>query len=87
MTKIDVVTKVKKWIEYDYKSTERYVFSNSSLAYKNGKETIYNALTRSFGIVLFAINELLDYDSEESLMIQKWWDDEMLPKFRELERR
>lgn len=87
MTKTDVVTKVKKWIENEYRYTERYISSNSSLIYKNSKETVYNALTRSFGIIMFTINELLDYDSEESLMIQRWWDDVMLPKFRELEKK
>ena len=85
--KYTVAEKVTTWIENDYRNTEKFISSHSSYANKYGKETVHNTLTRSFGILMFAINELLDYDSEESQMIQKWWDDEMLPKFRELERR
>lgn len=84
---LTVTEKVTTWIEREYKNTERFISSDSPLAHKYGKETAHNALSRSFGIMMFAINELLDYDSEESLTIQKWWDDEMLPRFRELERR
>ena len=38
------------------------------------------ALTRCYGAVMFVIN--MDGFDEE---LGKWWDDEMLPKFRELE--
>lgn len=85
--KLTVTEKVTTWIEREYRNSERFISSDSPFAHKYGKETVHNALTRSFGILMFAINDLLDYDSEESLTIQKWWDDEMLPKFRELERR
>lgn len=84
--KLTITEKVTTWIEKEYKDAERFI-SNSLIGYTYNKETVHNALTRSFGIMMFAINELLDYDSEESQIIQKWWDDEMLPKFRELEKR
>ena len=38
------------------------------------------AVTRCYGAVMFVIN-MDDFDDE----LGKWWDDEMLPKFRELE--
>ena len=87
MTKTDVVTKVKKWIENEYSNGKKFISSDSPLAHKYGKEIVHDAFSRSFGILMFALNELLDYDSEEALTIRKWWDDEMLPRFRKLERR
>lgn len=70
-----ITEKVTVWIENEYKGCVTH-HSNP-----------HDALTRSYGVMLFAINELLDYDSEEAKIIIKWWDDEMLSKFRELERR
>lgn len=84
--KYTITEKVTTWIEKEYKDAERFI-SDSLLGYTYSKEAVHNALTRSFGIVMFAINELLDYDSEEAKIISEWWDNEMLPKFRELERR
>lgn len=70
-----ITEKVTIWIESEYKSCITY-HSNP-----------HEALTRSYGVVMFAINMLLKYDSEEAKIIENWWDDEMLPKFRELEER
>ncbi len=70
-----ITEKVTIWIESEYKSCVTY------------RSNPHEALTRSYGVIMFAINMLLKYDSEEAKIIEKWWDDEMLPKFRELERR
>jgi len=84
--KLTVTEKVTTWIEGEYKDAERFI-SSSLLGSVYSKEIVHSALTRSFGIMMFAINELLDHDSEESKIIREWWDNEMLPRFRELERR
>ena len=42
------------------------------------------AIDRCYGAMIFCINNCFD-DYNENLA--KWWDDEMLPKFRELEER
>lgn len=42
------------------------------------------AIDRCYGAMMFAINNCFDDFNED---LGKWWDDEMLPKFRELERR
>ena len=70
-----ITEKVTIWIESEYKSCTTY------------HSDPHEALTRSYGVMMFAINMLLKYDSKEAKIIEKWWDDEMLPKFRELERR
>ena len=70
-----ITEKFTIWIESEYKSCITY-HSNP-----------HEALTRSYGVVMFAINMLLKYDSEEAKIIENWWDNEMLPKFRELEER
>ena len=42
----------------------------------------HTATTRCYGAVMFVIN-IDDFDEE----LGKWWDNEMLPRFRELEMR
>ena len=42
----------------------------------------HEAVTRCYGAMMFIIN-MDNFDDE----LEKWWDDEMLPKFRELERK
>jgi hypothetical protein len=45
---------------------------------------IENAIHRCYGIIMFAINNCFeDYNDE----LAKWWDDEMLHKFKALKRR
>lgn len=41
----------------------------------------HEATTRCYGATMFVLN-MDNYDEE----LAKWWDDEMLPRFRELER-
>lgn len=67
-----MVEKVKAWCEYEFKNATRY--SASPL----------NAMTRCYGIVMFVSNSLLGYDSVEGKELTTWWDDEMLPRFREV---
>lgn len=76
--------KVKTYIETEYKNVARLINSNSPLAVKYGKDTVRISIHRCYGVIMFAINNLFeDYNKE----LAEWWDDEMLPKFRELERR
>ena len=51
---------------------------------KNWGGDVEKATDRCFGAVMFCINNCFDDFNEE---LGKWWDEEMLPKFRELERR
>lgn len=61
---------VKKYCEWEYMN-----------ALKRGYNP-HEATTRSYGAVMFVLNfteENFNYD------LAKWWEDVMLPKFRELE--
>lgn len=42
----------------------------------------HGAVTRCYGAMMFVANDLLD--GEEGEKLGKWWDDEMLPRFRKL---
>jgi len=42
----------------------------------------YAAVTQCYGAIMFVIN-MDNFDDE----LNKWWSDEMLPKFRKLEER
>lgn len=64
--------KVKEWIIREYENTKKYGDNISAR----------HAIDRCYGIIMFAINSLFeDYNDE----LGKWWDDQMLPKFRALE--
>ena len=64
--------KVKEWIVREYENTKKYGDNISAI----------HAIDRCYGIIMFAINSLFeDYNDE----LGKWWDDQMLPKFRALE--
>lgn len=76
--------KVKAYIEHEYKTVERLISEETPLAKRYGKETVRLSKTRCYGIIMFALDTLFDDYNEE---LGKWWDNEMLPKFRELERR
>lgn len=65
--------KVKDWIEKEYDFLRR-----------NKGIPVQPAIHRCYGVMMFATNDLFE-DYNENL--GNWWDDEMLPKFRELERR
>lgn len=43
---------------------------------------VHGAVTRCFGAMMFVANDLLG--GEEGEELGKWWDDEMLPRFRKL---
>ena len=60
-----------------YCMTEYY-----NLYYHGG--SIEKAIDRCYGVIMFAINNLFDDYNEE---LGKWWDDKMLPRFHNLERR
>ena len=51
---------------------------------KNWGGDVEKAIDRCYGAMMFAINNCFDDFNED---LGKWWDDEMLPKFRELEKR
>lgn len=63
--------KVMKWCEYELKNAER------------GWDP-HGAVTRCYGIIMFVSNEVLGFDTDEGKALAVWWDDVMLPKFREL---
>ena len=44
---------------------------------------VEKAIDRCYGAVMFVLNYTERYDDS----IAEWWDDEMLPKFRKLERK
>lgn len=64
--------KVKAWIKNEYKNQLRWG-DNCSAS---------RAVDRCYGVIMFAINNLFTEFNEE---LSKWWEDEMLPKFRDLE--
>ena len=69
MTKGQLIVELKDYCEHEY-----------NLA-KNSGYDIQSSITRCYGAVMFAINISNNFDAETG----KWWDDEMLPKFRKLE--
>ena len=75
MTNKDIMTKVQKWCHYEVNNVLKH--------YSNAEK----ATDRCFGILMFVTNSILNYDSPESKELVKWWEDEMLPEFRELERK
>lgn len=76
--------KVKSYIEHEYKIVERLIDGKTPLAKRYGKETVRLSKTRCYGVIMFTIDNLFENYNEE---LGKWWDNEMLPKFIELERR
>lgn len=64
-------TKVKKWIEMEYKY-ELKRGDNCSASH---------TVDRCYGVLLFAINNLFDDYNEK---LGEWWNNEMLPKFQDL---
>lgn len=60
---------IKQYCEDEYKNCIRY------------HSDIEKAIDRCYGAVMFVLNYTERYDD----LIGKWWDDEMLPKFRELQ--
>ena len=65
---------IKKWIEREYINTKIYGDDLSTR----------HAIDRCYGAVMFCINNCFPSFNEE---LARWWENEMLPKFRKLERR
>lgn len=70
----------KKEMERNLKNYCREQFNNC----KNYGSDINKAIDRCYGATMFCINNCFSEYNDE---LGKWWDDVMLPKFRELERR
>ena len=73
--------KVKKWIEAEYRSVKHVLESVSSISPCVKNEFIHDSIERAYGVMMFAINNLFDDYNEE---LGEWWENEMLPKFKEL---
>lgn len=63
--------KVKTWIEMEYKDQLK----------KGNNYSISHAIDRCYGVIMFAINNLFEEYNDE---LGGWWDNEMLPKFKQL---
>lgn len=72
---INITEKTKKWINYELENVTKRGWPARE------------AKHRCYGIIMFVTNELLGYDSPEGQELAKWWDDDMVVKFRELEMR
>ncbi len=66
-----MVEKVKAWCEHEFHSALKF------------QADAHSAMTRCYGVVMFVSNEVLGYDTPEGKELATWWDDEMLPRFRE----
>ncbi len=66
---------VKEWIKKEYEEAKQYSFTVSG---------VKSAMDRSFGVLMFATNELFGYESSEGQELEKWWDEEIRNKFWEL---
>lgn len=75
--------KVKEWIEAEYNAVKRVLKSTSSTFLYVRNELINNSIERTYGVMMFAVNNLFDNYNEE---LGKWWYNEMLPKFEELKK-
>lgn len=67
-------------IEFKLKS---YCMNEYYNLYHHGG-SVEKAIDRCYGAVMFAINNCFDDFNDD---LGRWWDNEMLPRFRELERR
>lgn len=66
---IDNIKTTKDWILKEYNNCIRFKLNPTQ------------AIDRCYGVVMFVLNAILD-EYDESLA--DWWDNEMLPKFRNL---
>ncbi len=74
--------KVKEWIEAEYNAV-KHILTSSNLFYSRD-ELINNSIERTYGVMMFAVNNLFDSYNEE---LGNWWYKEMLPKFQELKKK
>lgn len=75
------IEKIISYIETEYSYVERLIKSDSPLARRYGKDIVSSALTRCFGVIQFACNELFDNFNTE---LAEWWACKMKPRFDEL---
>lgn len=71
MTKKKIINELKKFCEHELWATKRFNYNP------------HDAITRCHGAVMFVINMDDYFDAD----LARWWNDKMLPQFRELERR
>lgn len=76
--------KVKEWIEAEYNAVKRVLESTRPHFYYVRNELVNNSIERSYGVMMFAVNNLFDSYNEE---LGKWWYYEMLPKYEELKKK
>lgn len=75
--------KVKNWIKAEYSSVKHVLESVPSMSPYTKNEFIHDSIERTYGVMIFAVNNLFDDYNEE---LGKWWKNEMLPKFEELKK-
>lgn len=75
--------KVKEWIEAEYNSV-KHVLESTRPHFYSRDELINNSIERTYGVMMFAVNNLFDSYNEE---LGNWWYKEMLPKFQELKKK
>lgn len=68
----------KSYCLHEYRFLKNY--------YSADYNAIEKAIDRSFGVIMFTINNLFDYNSSESIELREWWENAMLPKFRRLQK-
>ena len=74
---------IKKEVNKMKNKIKSFCMSECDLVYYHGGN-LEKAIDRCYGAVMFCINNCFNDYNEE---LAKWWDDEMLPRLRELERR
>lgn len=67
----EIVKKIKEYCAHELDSITRFGYDPQA------------CVTRCYGAVMFVLTLGEEYDEE----LAHWWDDEMLPKFRELQAR
>ena len=72
MNKEEIKARLMAWIEKEYEGYGKNWYDANA------------SITRCYGAMMFVLNDLLpEYDKE----LADWWDDVMLPKFREAYRK
>ena len=67
-----MIKKIKAYCEHELICVEKWGYNP------------HEAVTRCYGAVMFL---LFSFEEDELEDLGKWWDDEMLPRFRKLEMR
>ena len=75
--------KVKEWIKAEYSSVKHVLESVPSMPPYAKNEFIHDSIERTYGVIMFATNNLFDDYNEK---LGEWWKNEILPKFEELKK-